>query len=129
MQMNGNLELQKKQIDNWRIIWTSRTSGAGDPPYLLVFNQSNNQLRIRDKHHNVTWQSEVFANKTNDRTQGGYAILQDDGNFVVYDGRNRTMWSTGTSGGNKSSWFGTGILHDGIFPCFVNLLITKCKVT
>jgi hypothetical protein len=28
----------------------------------------------------------------------GYAIMQSDGNFVVYDGSNRGVWSTGTMG-------------------------------
>jgi len=127
IQPNGDLELLKKQVDTWGIIWTSRTSGEGDPPYLLDFKQSNNQLRVCDKHYNVTWQSEVYANKTNNWARGGYAILQEDGNFVVYDGRNRTMWSTGTSGGNKSSSFGTGIIHNGRSQCFVNVLIRKRK--
>ena len=49
MQTNGNLELHKQQIDEWRIIWASRTSGAGDPPYLLGLKQSNNKLKIKLK--------------------------------------------------------------------------------
>ena len=119
MQTNGNLELHKRQIDEWRIIWASRTSGAGDPPYLLGLKQSNNKLKICDRHYNITWKSDSSNAKTNKWTPGGYAILQNDGNFVIYDGKNRTVWSTGTSGGNKSTAFGTGILHDSIMPIVI----------
>ena len=90
-----------------------------------MFKHANNQLKICDKHYNVIWQSEVHTNKTNNWEQGGYAILQDDGNFVVYDGRNRTVWSTGTSGGNKTSSFGTGITHAGRLQYFDTVFIIE----
>ena len=31
-----------------------------------------------------------------------FAIMQNDGNFVEYDGKSRPMWATGTSGGQKA---------------------------
>ena len=119
MQKDGNLELHKKLHNNhrgnWEVIWASRTTGAGRPPYRLDLNENTNELEIHDSYDNFVWKSSVSVSNRNNFVNGGYAILENNGNFVVYDGKNTTMWSTGTKGGHKSPAFGSGIKHEGRF--------------
>merc|ERR1719362_2746797 len=37
--------------------------------------------------------------------------MEENGNFVLYDGNGRTMWSSDTVDGKKSSAFGSGKIH------------------
>ena len=67
--------------------------GKGSPPYHLAM-QTDNNLVVYATGHNPTW---------NSRTQGrgatgAKAILQDDGNFVIYDGEQRVLWASGPYG-------------------------------
>ena len=52
----------------------------------------------------MIWAPNVYIGKDGvDWANGGYATLQTDGNFVVYDGDNNVMWSTNTLGGRAES--------------------------
>ena len=117
MQPDGDLELYKKENDkkgsNRKVIWASRTTGAGDPPYtlLLVSTRLLNQLVIEDGGSNIIWSTGTKVSNNNKWIAGGYATIQENGNFVLYDGRNKTMWTSDTVDGKKSSVFGTGKIH------------------
>ena len=94
-------------------IWASNTYGRGKGPYTLVM-QNDNALVIYDTHSNPIWWNNALIDKSGlvdyQWTKGAYATLQDDGNFVVYDGQHRTMWDTGTYDG-KQGVYGTGRKH------------------
>ena len=51
MQINGNLVLNDK---NGEVVWKTKTSNKGEPPYRLVM-QSDGNLVILDKNSNTTW--------------------------------------------------------------------------
>ena len=124
MQPDGDLELYKKENDkkgsNRKVIWASRTTGAGDPPYTLLLARFSNQLVVEDSGSNIIWSTGTKVSKNNNWIAGGYANIQENGNFVVYDGRNRTMWTSDTVDGKKSSVFGTGKIHGGENGHFVH---------
>ena len=40
-----------------------------------------------------------------------YAIIQDDGEFVIFDGKRRAMWRSNTAGGNLANNSTWGIGH------------------
>ena len=115
MQPDGDLELYKKENDNKgssrKVIWASRTTGAGDPPYNLMLLRFSNQLVVEDGGSNIIWSTGTKVSNNNNWTAGGYAIIQENGNFVLYDGSNRTMWTSDTVDGKKSSVFGSGKIH------------------
>ena len=114
MQDDGNLELRKYKRGDWDdVIWASRTTGSGTHPYKLYLNENTNELEIHDKHNEIIWRSGVSVLNGSNFIRGGQAILERDGNFVVYDKEYNIMWSTGTENGNKSPEFGTGIRYDG----------------
>ena len=110
MQPDGDLELYKKENDNKgsnrKVIWASRTTGAGDPPYNLMLLRFSNQLVVEDGGSNIIWSTGTKVSNNNNWTAGGYAIIQENGNFVLYDGSNRTMWTSDTVDGKKSSTLG-----------------------
>ena len=124
MQPDGDLELYKKENDkkgsNRKVIWASRTTGAGDSPYTLLLARFSNQLVVEDSGSNIIWSTGTKVSKNNNWIAGGYANIQENGNFVVYDGRNRTMWTSDTVDGKKSSVFGTGKIHGGENGHFVH---------
>ena len=115
MEKDGNLELHKRKNRKWDVIWASRTTGGGDPPYRLFLDETTNKLVIEDKHSHAIWNSGVGVSPKNNWVEGGYAALEENGNLVVYDGLKRVMWSTDTSGGVKSSKFGSGRINLSMF--------------
>ena len=100
---------------SWNIIWASMTIGSGFPPYKLKLNKKTNELEIHSSHNKSTWKSGVTVSTDNGYKKGGFAILKNNGDFVIYDKNNVTMWSSGTKGGVKSHKFGTGVKHGGKF--------------
>ena len=110
MQNDGNLVLYKGSD----AIWWSNTVGQGQSPYKLVMHRADNHMVMYDKDSKVVWGTGAFLGKSfKDGAAQGYAIIQDDGNFVVYDGNGEVMWESQTSGGNKSSKLGSGKAHTG----------------
>ena len=98
----------------------------------LLYMASDGNFYIYDLAHNVgTWGPGTYGHP------GAYAMLQSDGNFVVYDANGVGIWSSGTYGTNadrlnmeddgriiiyKSAWnsgtsdgqfYGTAIAHPG----------------
>ena len=119
MQNDANLVLYKCLNEQCsgpsgkRHIWASNTYGRGKSPYRLVM-QSDNALVIYDANSSPIWWNNALIDKSGlvdyQWREGAYATLQDDGNFVVYDGQHRTMWDTGTYDGNKGI-YGVGRKH------------------
>ena len=95
LQDDGNLVLYKCFNSNCpnssgkRDIWASNTYGKGIPPYSLVI-QRDNVLVIYDTNKHPIWWNTLTIVDRNERvtfqwTSNAYAVLLDDGNFVVYD--------------------------------------------
>ena len=88
MQTDGNLVLYKGS----RVLWASGTDGQGNGPYELRM-QSDNHLVLYDTDSSVIWAPGVHIGKDDKQwAKGAYAIIEDDGNFAVYDGNNKIMW-------------------------------------
>ena len=118
MQEDGNLVLYKCFNSNCpdstgkRDIWASNTHGKGHPPYSLVI-QRDNVLVIYDTNKNPIWWNNLTIPHERVDFQwnaNAYAVLLDDGNFVVYDDQQRLMWDTGTYDGEKGV-YGSGRKH------------------
>ncbi|MEU9476159.1 hypothetical protein AB0D93_10520, partial [Streptomyces sp. NPDC048191] len=47
----------------------------------------------------------IWSSRTNGHP-GAYAVMQQDGNFVIYDANNRFLWNTNTAGtpDNAGAW-------------------------
>ena len=95
MQHDGNLVLYKGSGHN-NPIWSSKTYHQGQGPYRLVM-QTDNNLVLYDANSRPTWSSHTH----NKGTMGSaMAILQDDGNFVVYKGKDQkpgeALWHSNT---------------------------------
>ena len=128
IQPDGNLELQKKKNrkkdSKWKVIWASRTTGAGDPPYTLLIVKFSNELVVKDSGSNIIWSSGTKVSSNNNWIAGGHATMEENGNFVLYDGNGRTMWSSDTVDGKKSSLFGSGKIHLGIhYYCIIYIML------
>ncbi|MFE6868994.1 RHS repeat-associated core domain-containing protein [Kitasatospora sp. NPDC057692] len=60
--------------------------------------------------------SVLWSSNTQDHP-GSRAVMQDDGNFVVYDPQNTVLWSTGTGVGAGSGYFAV-VQDDGKFMVY-----------
>ena len=84
-----------------KTIWESGTSGKERGPFNLAI-QHDNRLVITDKNSKPIWWNNVsFGRYGTQWAQGAYAILQNNGNFVIYDGRHQALWDTATYDGKK----------------------------
>ena len=98
MQKDGNLELHKNKQGTWIVIWASRTTAVGVGPYKLYLNAITLQLEIHDRNSDIIWNSDNPIPDSNNGMHKGRAILENNGNFVVYDGQNSIVWSSRTTG-------------------------------
>ena len=90
------------------LLWTSGAKNIGSAPYKLSM-QKDNHLILRNNDSVEVWATGVYIGRDgNAWEKGGYAILQDDGNFVVYDGNGIAMWDTQTYDGQKNVLDGHG---------------------
>ena len=104
VQADGNIVL--KNGDD--VLWASGTHGKGTAPYLMTMQLHDLHLVLRDADEKVIWAPDVYIGKGGKNwAEGGYAVLQTDGNFVVYDGAAKAMWATNTQKGQKGSTDGS----------------------
>ena len=62
--------------------------------------QDNNYLVLYDASSKPIW----WVGNTISQykwLKGGYVIIQDNGNFVMYDGEHKLMWDTATYNGRQ----------------------------
>lgn len=105
MQPSGNLELW--QVSPARLLWASGTTGKGA---VNVFMGWDGLLSVQDTKGSSLWNSNT----------GGYnkahAIIQDDGNLVIYKDNkadsNSVVWESHTSNFAQGSPSGGGMAHD-----------------
>ncbi|WP_328299965.1 hypothetical protein OG389_20770 [Streptomyces sp. NBC_00435] len=93
LQKDNNLVIYRKS--DGKAIWSSGTYGAKSRVDLTMDPKGDLILRERDRENTLRWHTGTAGNK------GAYALLQDDGNFVVYKkgggpGKGGALWATGT---------------------------------
>ena len=98
MQKDGNLELHANKQGTWIVIWASRTTAVGDGPYKLYLNEITLQLEIHDRNNDIVWNSDNPIPDSYIGMHKGRAILENNGNFFVYDGQKEIVWSSRTTG-------------------------------
>ncbi|MFI5529044.1 hypothetical protein ACIA8O_10890 [Kitasatospora sp. NPDC051853] len=89
MQQDGNLVLYRKR--DGAALWSTGTYGKPDQA-LFVANTKGNMYLRGLKNGVLTWTLSV------PQSDGAYARLQNDGNFVLYTGGGQPLWSSGTYG-------------------------------
>ena len=86
-----------------RSLWTTNTGGECDKPCTFEMKCDDNSLILHDyeKKFFSTKQSEIILLQMNGNNwaTNGYAIIQDDGDFVIFDGTGKPMWRSNTAGG------------------------------
>lgn len=60
--------------------------------FKLAFQTDGNLVLYRHPHNEVMWESRTYGKDAKE------AIMQTDGNFVIYDGRGNAVWHTHTDG-------------------------------
>lgn len=106
MQGDGNLVVYRRGgAGGNEAIWWSRTAGACCGGFSLVMQGDNNLVMYssRKASGGAVWSSRSICRSTPAR-----AVMQNDGNFVIYAGDNSAIWASGTVGGRKSRHIGRG---------------------
>ncbi|MET9698957.1 hypothetical protein ABZY31_18790 [Streptomyces sp. NPDC006529] len=93
LQRDDNLVMYRKS--DGKAIWGSGTYGSRSALNLEIGDHGDLVLREGDRNGTVRWHTGTGGN------DGAYALLQDDGNFVVYKqsggpGKGGGLWNTGT---------------------------------
>ncbi|MER5729648.1 hypothetical protein ABT084_15125 [Streptomyces sp. NPDC002138] len=93
LQRDNNLVMYRKS--DGKAIWGSGTYGSRSPLSLEIGDNGDLVLHGDDRNETVHWRTGTGGN------DGAYALLQDDGNFVVYKkdggpGKGGGLWNTGT---------------------------------
>jgi len=107
LQDDGNLELLCIE-DNNKKIWETNTKGKNIDA--LYFVKGGMALYETDK--TVAWTAGTWRKDTGPEK----LVLQDDGNFVMYDKNGNVLWSSGTMGNCA-----TGMSKMANILCYPNL--------
>lgn len=103
LQDDGNLVLYRlrcpgaSEKDGGKAMWSSETwKPRGDPNFVnvAIFYGNGYIAMLKDELHKA-WKDHVKVIGT-PQAFGSRAVLQDDGNFVIYDAQNVPQWSSGT---------------------------------
>ena len=107
MQGDGNLVLYRRGGHRAHpvAIWASNTHGKCCGGFVLRMQTDNNLVIYSEKRARpgAVWASNTVCDKKHAK-----AVVQSDGNFVIYSGRGKAIWSSGTAGGHKSRKWGKG---------------------
>ncbi|WP_328299966.1 hypothetical protein OG389_20775 [Streptomyces sp. NBC_00435] len=99
LQKDNNLVMYRKR--DGKAIWSSGTYGAGNPSagnngalYMEMLSNGDLALREYSPNYTIRWHTGTAGSDA-------YALLQDDGNLVVYKkgggpGKGGALWATGT---------------------------------
>ncbi|MFI8219996.1 hypothetical protein [Streptomyces sp. NPDC085932] len=77
----------------------------------LVMQSDGNLVMYRLRDNKAIWASRTHGNP------GAYAVMQKDGNFVIYDASNRFLWHTNTYG-HESTGAWAVMQNDGNFVIY-----------
>ncbi|MEU9097088.1 FG-GAP-like repeat-containing protein [Streptomyces sp. NPDC048361] len=91
MQTDGNLVITSNAD---KVLWSTKTSG--NPGATAAMNTDGNLRVYTADGTTKLWGTDLDATKTPGLTAGGYALLQDRGNLVVYNIKSQALWSSGT---------------------------------
>lgn len=83
LQNDRNLVLYDADLN---ATWSSNTHVAGNPHSLGHFLRSHDHSTLQQDHHITSWNDQFRA------------VIQHDGNFVLYDIHNHPFWATNTNG-------------------------------
>ena len=86
LQTDGNVVLYRYP---GTAMWQTRTYGTPSPGDNVMLMADDGNLVVLDVNNVVRWQSGTAGNP------GAFAVLQNDGNFVVYTAGGRPLWGTG----------------------------------
>jgi hypothetical protein len=92
---SGNFVIQDR---NGRVRWSTNTAAKSvnySRPFRGVMQQDGN-LVIRDSNNSAIWVAYSNPKKKKDQVGPYTFTMQDDCNAVVYNGRGKGVWSTGT---------------------------------
>ena len=91
-----------------QVIWESKGESSSNlSPYQLLFicEGEDHQLQVVDRKSKVIWSLGVSGSSW---AVNGYAKIQNDGDFVMFDGEERAMWRSNTGMGRA----GSGCFHN-----------------
>ncbi|WP_329578592.1 hypothetical protein OG500_09520 [Kitasatospora sp. NBC_01250] len=90
-QCDGNLVLYRNS--DGHAMWATGTYGTTNNPTILDFSHNGDIEMLRTED----WGTGVFCDLGSDNpAPGGTAVIQDDGNFVIYNTAGQATWATGT---------------------------------
>ena len=107
MQTDGNLVvyIRGSGADNYPI-WASKTNKACCGGFSLSMQSDNNLVVYSSKKQSNG--GAVWATGALCKGKPAYAVMQNDGNFVVYASDRTAIWASGTYLGRKSKHSGSG---------------------
>ena len=96
MQRDGNVVVYKRGsgLNNYAI-WASKTDKAWCGKFFLTMQMDNNLVAYSTAKKDAV---AVWASGSTCRTAPAKAVMQDDGNFVVYAKDGTAIWASGTQG-------------------------------
>ncbi|MGW8727917.1 FG-GAP-like repeat-containing protein [Streptomyces sp. NPDC055808] len=92
MQTDGNLVITSNANAT---LWSTKTSG--NPGAKAVMGPDGNLRVYAPDGVTKLWGTDLDPSKTPGLTAGGYALLQDRGNLVLYNIKSQALWSAGTA--------------------------------
>ncbi|MET8102634.1 FG-GAP-like repeat-containing protein [Streptomyces sp. NPDC005236] len=117
MQADGNLTVGSNAGE---VLWSTGT--AGHPGATARFGDDGDLAVLAADGSTVLWDSKTSA-------AGGRAVLQDRGNFVIYNAKGESQWAAGTvvrhdyTGDGRSDmadWYDYGDGHDSLHTFLTN---------
>jgi len=111
-QRDGNLVLY--QVSTGKALWATGTYGHGVTTVdfsatigaVVLYKGSSKYCAVG------AWNVDPFTFRpTSSKALGGYADVQDDGNFVIYDVNNKAVWASNTYSGKQGSVHGCVIYY------------------
>jgi hypothetical protein len=107
LQCDGNLVLY--QVSTGKALWASGTAGHGVTRVdfsatmgaVVLYKGSSKYCAV-----GAWYQDPVTFRPSGSKALGGYARVQDDGNFVIYNVNNSAVWASNTNGGRQGSIHG-----------------------
>ncbi|MFE9571045.1 FG-GAP-like repeat-containing protein [Streptomyces sp. NPDC006692] len=125
MQADGNLTITSNAN---KVLWSTNTSGNPGASALI---QSDGNITVNKPGDDSTslWSTNKVTEGKPEHLSDGFAMLQDRGNLVVYNAKNQSLWSSGTTirhdynGDGRSDvadWYNYADGHDALHTLLTN---------